>query len=431
MSNNIDSLFKKAYQNRHAEPPAYIWENINQQLQVHKRKRKIILWRYRAAAAIALLLAIAGVTILKNTSEVKPAFYSFSAPPVHKLEYTLPTPQLIVMTPAVHPIPVIKERIPEKRTIFPELLPESIGETKVALAISQPSFRKLTPKDYIPLINKQSYKTLRLYQQVLESEQIEKKAVSVSDKKTKILLSGHIAPGYASGSYNTPEALNRDYGYSKDQMSGIFNFSGGMKIAIIPHKRFSIQTGIMYTRMGQKTGESRAYTYMDNSKAPAYILSPLGAVSKKVTHSPLGNIKSRSTAEVVGAPSFIAPKNGSSSEIEQIFDALEIPIAVKYYLNNNKIRFSLLAGFSGSFIISNKAYLNYENNREYIGSTENIRNFNISTDWALGVEYPISPKVKIMLEPGFRYYLQSISEDENIDFKPYIFSFSTGIGINF
>ena len=104
---------------------------------------------------------------------------------------------------------------------------------------------------------------------------------------------------------------------------------------------------------------------------------------------------------------------------------------MKYYLNNNKIRFSLLAGFSGSFIISNKAYLNYENNREYIGSTENIRNFNISTDWALGVEYPISPKVKIMLEPGFRYYLQSISEDENIDFKPYIFSFSTGIGINF
>lgn len=431
MSNNIDSLFKKAYQNRHAKPPAYIWENINQQLQARQRKRKMVLWRYRSAAAIALLLAIAGVTMLKNTPEVEPVLYSSVVPSANKLEYAQPRPQLAVIAPLVQPIPVIEKRVPEKRTLFPELTAESPEENEVALTTPPCFFGKLTSRNYIPLVSKQSYKTLRLYQQILEEEPFEKKHVPVSDKKTKILLSGHIAPGYASGSYKAPEAQNRNYAYSKEQMRGIFNFSGGMKIAIIPHKRLSIQTGIVYTRMGQKTGENRAYTYMENSKAPAYILSPLGAVNKKVTSSPLGNIKSRSTAEVVGAPSFITSKNGSSSEIEQIFDALEIPVAVKYYLNNNKVRLSIAAGFSGSFIVSNKAYLNYENSREYIGSTENIREFNISTDWAIGIEYPISRKIKIILEPGFRYYLQSISEDENIDFKPYMFSLSTGIGINF
>lgn len=431
MSTNIDSLFKKAYQNRHAEPPAYIWENINRQLQVNKRKRKIILWRYRTAAAIALLLAVSGIAILKNTSDTVPVFYSSSVRPVNKLEYILPESRLAVIVPAVYKVSAIEERVPQKRTVFSEVIPERLDEEKVAsLTFHGPSMN-LKQKDYIPLVNKQSYKTLQLYNQILEAEQSDKKFALLPGKKTKILLSGHIAPGYASGIYNSPDAQSQAYNFPKNQMSGIFNLSGGMKVAIIPHKRFSIQTGIMYTRMGQKSGESRAYTYMDNSKTPGYILSPLGAVNKKVTKSPLGNIKSRSTAEVVGSPSFITTKDGSSSEIEQVFDALEIPIAVKYYLNNNKIRFSVLAGFSGSFIISNKAYLTRENSREYIGSTENIRNFNISTDWAIGIEYPISPKIKVMLEPGFRYYLQSISEDENIDFKPYIFSFSTGIGINF
>lgn len=88
-------------------------------------------------------------------------------------------------------------------------------------------------------------------------------------------------------------------------------------------------------------------------------------------------------------------------------------------------------GFSGSFIVANKAYLNYGNNRKYVGTTEDIRTFNISTDWALGVEYPIFPRITFMVEPGFRYYLQSISKNKDIDFKPYMFSFSTGIGISF
>lgn len=54
----------------------------------------------------------------------------------------------------------------------------------------------------------------------------------------------------------------------------------------------------------------------------------------------------------------------------------------------------------GSFIVANKAYLNYGNNRKYVGTTEDIRTFNISTDWALGVEYPIFPRITFMVEPG-------------------------------
>ena len=66
-----------------------------------------------------------------------------------------------------------------------------------------------------------------------------------------------------------------------------------------------------------------------------------------------------------------------------------------------------------------------------LGSTENIRKFNLSTDLGLGVEYPLGRKVKLMVEPGFRYFLQSLSKNDLIDFKPYTFTLSTGIGIEF
>ena len=175
MSTNIDSLFKKAYQNRHAEPPAYIWENINRQLQVNKRRRKIILWRYRTAAAIALLLAVSGIAILKNTSDTVPVFYSSSVRPVNKLEYILPESRLAVIVPAVYKVSAIEERVPQKRTVFSEIIPERLDEEKVAsLTFHGPSIN-LKQKDYIPLVNKQSYKTLQLYNQILEAEQSDKK----------------------------------------------------------------------------------------------------------------------------------------------------------------------------------------------------------------------------------------------------------------
>ena len=118
--------------------------------------------------------------------------------------------------------------------------------------------------------------------------------------------------------------------------------------------------------------------------------------------------------------------------LEQVFGSVEIPMYVRYMLySGNKFSLGVTGGLNGGFIVSNKVYLESENGKELLGSTENIRKFNLSTDLSLGVEYPVTRKIKIMLEPGFRYYLQSLSRNERINFKPYTFTLSTGIGIEF
>ena len=117
--------------------------------------------------------------------------------------------------------------------------------------------------------------------------------------------------------------------------------------------------------------------------------------------------------------------------LEQVFGSIEIPLHVRYQLNDNKVQFSLSGGLSGGILVNNKVFMKASGDKELLGSTENIRKFNLSTDLGLGVEYPLGRKVKLMVEPGFRYFLQSLSKNDLIDFKPYTFTLSTGIGIEF
>ena len=214
--------------------------------------------------------------------------------------------------------------------------------------------------------------------------------------------------------------------YSSNQMDGLMNVGGGLKLSVSANKRFSVQTGLFYSRMGQKTSGA-------GSGVRAMMLPSLQH-SDRMIATPLGNIKTHTQGVAYRSPEAIllSSLNSSSSEtIEQTFGTLEIPLHVRYLLNNNKVLFAVSGGVSGNFIVNNKVFLRNGRDKEYIGSTEDIRNFNISTDIGLGMEYPVTSNIRIMIEPSFKYFLQSLSRNDDIDFKPYLFTFSTGIGIRF
>ena len=56
MSENIDKLFKKALQEQECNPPAYVWEGIQQQL--NKRPRIIGKWWLRGIAETEIVISI-------------------------------------------------------------------------------------------------------------------------------------------------------------------------------------------------------------------------------------------------------------------------------------------------------------------------------------------------------------------------------------
>lgn len=438
-NNNIDKLFRKALKDRSSEPPPYIWENIEKRLA--NRHRKVMLWWFRGAAAVVLAGAFMWLVELRHqepellynmpTAQIlnpEPDFVTQSkAENILQEEFQTQNQNKNTTTPRQEDAILIAHAttasVEKRQMLSPVSTPVSNHKTELNTSTTPriSLVGKTIRKDFIPLTSKVAFENNKEYRSLLADNEPRKEK---EEKNMKISLSGHVAPVYSSGTYSSSVKSPRGSNYSNNQMEGLMNVSGGVKISFTTNKKLSLQTGLFYSRMGQRTEDHTIPTRSPSGATP----DPNDYVS-----TPLGNIKNRTKAVAFRSSDAItlSSVNSSDENIEQIFGTLEIPLMLRYRINDNKLKFSVSGGFSSNIIIDNKVYLEQGNDREYVGSTEGIRNFNVSTDLGLGIEYPISRKVKVMLEPGFKYYMQSLSRNSDINFKPYMFSLSTGIGIEF
>ena len=326
MNNNLDHLFKKALQDKSCEPPPYIWGNIERQL--NKSKHKVALWWWRTAAAVVAAfigiwlfysvespeIEVAGITgteILKTKDSTNlPDTFSDSIQEKKTVQY--------VTKETVTEVPVLIAQ--NKRT---ELEPIQMHRAGEAGFIEQTapdyviSTRKLQ-RNFIPLTSKEAYQNQKEYQKLLNTST----SLTTDEKrKIKVMVSGHFVPAYSSGSYSSSLKNSRGVSYSSNQMDGLMNVGGGLKLSVSANKRFSVQTGLFYSRMGQKTSEA-------GSGVRAMMLPSLQH-SDRMIATPLGNIKTRTQGVAYRSPEAIllsSLSSTSSETIEQTFGTLEIPL---------------------------------------------------------------------------------------------------------
>ncbi|WP_065220278.1 MULTISPECIES: outer membrane beta-barrel protein [Butyricimonas] len=428
MSENLEKLFKNALEQVSVEPPARVWERIDSHFVMKQRRLRRIYTYSGVAAAIILLLCITFLIPDKQTG-IYPLAPVATLNPIDNSQNEN---QILAFTSTPRSIPAItrKREIRFTETDTRMLVPVQLNMSSLDdLRVEQPEKELKMPAvrgDFIPLVNGNALENQKKYLALLGGHEIVENAPKVKPTKEEriFMVGGYISPGYSSGSYHVNNENARSAQYDNSQMTGIFNLGGGLTFAVKPSKRISIETGLGYSRMGQKTSDAQVFV-------------PRGDMVSYTTnthaYTPLGNVKNQAKATVSTSENYLSLKGDQDEEgsIEQQFDAIEIPLAFRFHLNDNKIRFSILGGLGASFLVRNHTYVNYSGKKELMGEAEDIRTFNISTNVGLGIEYPLSKSIRLKLEPGFKYYLQSLSKNSNIDFKPYSFTFSTGIGINF
>ena len=423
MSENFDKLFKNALDQASVEPPARVWEGIDSHFMAKQRRMRRIYMYSGIAAAIALLFCIS--IFMQNTSQE--TYFPLSSNNLNSTRITSTDNQILALASPVHAIPEIKRK---KEYTVKQISPMSHSVSlQEVLETPHPDGelkKGAIRTDFIPMVNQNAIENQKRYTELLMGKaESPSKETKIKSEESKIFsVGGFVSPGYSSGSYHTNSAGVRSAQYESNQMSGLFNVGGGLTFAVKPAKRFSIETGLEYSRIGQKTNDAQVY------------VPQAGMVSynaKTHAYTPLGNVKNKANATVSASESFLSLKGEQDEEgsIEQEFDAIEIPLLLRYHLNDNKIRFSVMGGFGASFMVRNHTYVNYNGKKEFMGEAEGIRTFNICTNIGFGVEYPLSKSIHLKAEPGFKYYLRSLSKSSDIDFKPYSFTFSTGIGINF
>ena len=140
------------------------------------------------------------------------------------------------------------------------------------------------------------------------------------------------------------------------------------------------------------------------------------------------NISIISGENLNAAPSSFETINTS---INQAFGYIEIPLEIEYALVNKKIGVNVIGGFSSFFLSENKIFSEAEGgSKTYLGEANNINNVSYSANFGFGVNYQVSKKIDLNVEPMFKYQINTFNNTSG-DFKPYFIGVYTGFAIKF
>jgi hypothetical protein len=108
---------------------------------------------------------------------------------------------------------------------------------------------------------------------------------------------------------------------------------------------------------------------------------------------------------------------------------IEVPLEIEYALIDKKFGLSIIGGGSTLFLSENNISINSAQGTTNIGEANNLNNTSFSTNIGLGLDYEITKRFELSLEPTFKYQLNTFSE--NVDFNPYYFGVFTGVSFKF
>jgi hypothetical protein len=226
--------------------------------------------------------------------------------------------------------------------------------------------------------------------------------------------------------------------------SGIVSYSSGVQVSYRGRSRLAFETGIFFNKTGVSIGAQGIQMYNQNSN---YLLFGAGsemADIKAVTNS-VGNIISNSGEIYVNGYKMNAENApqaamdfsnldrflNSSSGIEQHLDYLEVPFNLRYSVIDRTIELQLVGGLSTNFLVNNYVTMETSSGTEEIGYLSNIKTVNYSGNAGLGMIYHAGKKLSLMLEPRFRYFLNSINDSSLPSTRPYSLGFYTSLNYTF
>jgi hypothetical protein len=125
---------------------------------------------------------------------------------------------------------------------------------------------------------------------------------------------------------------------------------------------------------------------------------------------------------------------GDSNQVDlvQNLSYYELPLEFNYAIkkDESKIGIEAFTGFSFLILDKNKLYLKSENvSQQNIGEAKNISGVNFSYNLGLGLNYKLTERIALDINPLFKYYLSTFNKKEEA--KPYSISLQTGVSYKF
>jgi len=226
--------------------------------------------------------------------------------------------------------------------------------------------------------------------------------------------------------------------------SGLVSYAGGINVSYRGNSRLAFESGIHFNKMGIAIGApgiqlfNRSYEYgpmMDAVNSPELIA---------ITNS-IGNIVTISGNVIVngyklnaefGEEAISNANVGDFAQvaeqgIEQHLDYLEVPFNLRYTVVDRSFELQVVGGLSTNFLVNNTVTMETASGVTEIGYLTNIRNVNYSGNAGIGMIYHIHKRFSFLLEPRFRYFLNSVNDASLPATRPYALGIYTGINFTF
>ncbi len=466
-SENIDQLFREKLWNIEETPPQRVWNKIELQLG-HKKKNRGMALFFKIAAGFLLFISLGVgyimlqhknkptvITESQTSGKVKETVIENTGKATEKITKKKPTePDKQEIT--VKTINSKMAAIPEKKTpnnkrsvLNNEHQIVNVSEKQVKLPVTENdrlfaksiTGERLKPQDAriadIPVIQLPGKIIISTTTKQVSSERItlkddltENNAIPVSQKNPykEWVIGGQVAPLYAYREISSkilPANTTRNINSAEE---GIISYAGGLNIKYAANRRLSFQSGIYYTKMGQTIHASQILDNTVNNFPSSSFTNKLS------TYSFMSQSSLNSSFDGINAVK-VESNNITNLIIsaKHYYEYLEVPFILRYKIIDKTIDFNVLGGVSTNFLLGNNLHFDSDiNNSNYLIPVENkLTRINYSGSIGFGIEYPISSKFIINLEPVLKYYLNSINENSNISKYPYTFGFYTGMSYVF
>ncbi len=465
--NHIDEVFRERLSDLNVTPPTDAWSEIEN--RVHRRKM-ILFTVPRLVAASLLLFVLTGslwLIFLRKPSDNgladQPVFSSHTQKdhPSASLEKTKtavrPAGETIRKTErpagkrsAENTAPAEAVKQSKATPLYPAFhrapvttgTPVMTGKAAPAIPATQMAF--LTPKNAVVLYGqKHVAPTLdhNLMNQYIQAEALPVSPVLKNQpaKKGTWGIGGDFGPVYAYRhlSEGSPVILS----YMNAVENGIVSFAGNVSFFYERSRRFTVQSGIGYYRLGQEvsdvvafrmkksgglaTLESKGNDFIQVSEGKlGYSGTPVFVANRK---APGGNDQVEFLLIRLGADTY----EPVDARLKQDLEFVEIPILLRYKVIDKTMGLNIIGGMGTSVLVKGQTSVITGQGTTLIGDLYELQKTNFNGTFGLGLSYNLSTTLRLRLEPVVKYYLNPVYKSPEMSTHPYSIGIYSGMSFYF
>lgn len=270
--------------------------------------------------------------------------------------------------------------------------------------------------------NKRSFKT-NPAENTIANKEAKLLKLPTEDEEKNIKKKGKtwsIATNFAllnSGSFSNSSPFSQNLDNTTEGKNSLaFGIQLGFKI----NKKWSIRSGVQLQELN----------YQNNN---VLVSSSINDVTS-IKFNDIPNVSLQSVASSAQSDSFetlsLQPTNTTNGNLSQQFGYLEIPVELKYTLNENtKLQTQLVGGFSSLFLTSNTVLLNNTfSNRT--GEASNLNSINFSSNLGVDFNYQFTKNWSFSVNPMLKTFLNTFSDEAN-GFSPFNLGVYSGVRYQF